>query len=223
MAEAKTAEQPVLRVDPLPVPAARGPGVSPWAWPAGAIVIVATAGDLHGVPGAVAGFAGCLAVACVLLGRHLDRRERVVAQSLGIVFAGAAAFALSPYAQLLSSSPAANLQGRRVNAEMLTSIDLRGAWLNGAQLTGLDLRRKDLTGVTGPGADFGRTQLNGVSLRGANLRGADLSGACLRGADLREADLSGADVSGADLSGALVDPASRRTWIQKPTRAAPNC
>ena len=103
--------------------------------------------------------------------------------------------------------PTIKLDGRNLQAAVLSSADLRGVSLRGAAMQGADLHRAQLRGaqlneVQMQGADRSVAQLQGAQLNRVRLQGADLRGAQLQGADLQLAELQGADLSSAKLQGA---------------------
>jgi len=183
--------------------------VSIWVWPVVAIVLVAVAGQVFGLLGALIG-AGCAAAALFFSAAEVvrTRRARRLAPigALAFVLAVIAVFVLQGALPWSRGTPAPaadvllNARGERLTADDLREGNLRGAQLAGADLTGLDLPNRDLDGAAAPGAMFRDADLTGASLRGVDLRGADLSGACLDRADLTGADLNGARVGGATIA-----------------------
>ncbi|OZM81721.1 hypothetical protein CFP66_12220 [Pseudonocardia sp. MH-G8] len=173
-----------------------------WAGPAVAIVLVAVAGQVFGVLGAVIGV-GCSAAAISFsAGEALadgHRRRAFAVAALVLLLAAMTVFAWQgawPWSRATASAVGGDdLRGQRIEPDQVT--ELRGASLAGADLAGLEMRSADLAGVAAPGATFRDTDLTAASLRGADLRGADLRGACLIDADLAGADLTGANVAGA--------------------------
>jgi hypothetical protein len=192
-------------------------------WPALGIIAIAAADEWRGTPGAVAAFLTCLAGACALAGRYLDRRERGYFIVLATVLSGAAVLVLlrvSPTTVLHPPGPAQaagrgsiDARGKRLTSAMVRRLDFRGSLLAGARLDGLDLRGKSFAGATAPGVSLTGARLDGVDARGADLRGADLRNACLRGADLTGAVLAGARIDGARLDGAVFDRRASSAWV----------
>lgn len=201
--------------------------VSIWIWPLVAIVLVAVAGQVFGLLGAIitasSALAALLFTAAELLRSRRARQSAAVVAVIGAV-AVMALFALQgvmPWSRT-SARPgnALDLRGHRISASNLTG-DLRGARLAGADLSAVNLHGRDLAGVDAPGTSLRNANLAGASLRGADLRGADLRGACLDTADLTGAELSGAEITGATIA---VPPGTLVTGTPLPAgQRAPSC
>jgi uncharacterized protein YjbI with pentapeptide repeats len=99
--------------------------------------------------------------------------------------------------------PTINLDGRDLQAAVLSGADLRGVALRGAFMNGVILDRARLDGANlGPTQGDVQTRLQGAELFGAHLQGANLSSAQLQGVDLSGSEMQGADLSYAELQGA---------------------
>jgi len=178
-----------------------------WAWPAVAIVLIATGGQLAGVGAAVVLAATAVTVVAAGLGRVMSRETRVavlvIVLLLGLgtyfVLAAGTGSVRGPRGTSGGDAGPVDLRGRVITAAMLGRLGLRGALLQGATLADLDLRSTALAGADARGASFRYANLSGVDVRGADLRGADLRSSCLRGADFSGARLDGADTTGADV------------------------
>lgn len=174
-----------------------------------AISVVAVAGQLFGLLGAVVAAGSAVAGLLLVISDLTPQvRYRRVAVMLAVLVAAGAVSVWAwrsdvPWVRggtLTTWSGPVAADGQRVRQETVAVTDFRGARLAGADLAGLDLREATLDGAVARGASFARADLSGVSLRGADLRGADLADACLAGADLAGAQLAGADVSGATIT-----------------------
>jgi uncharacterized protein YjbI with pentapeptide repeats len=103
--------------------------------------------------------------------------------------------------------PTIKLDGRDLQAAVLSGADLRGVSLNGAAMQGSELEDARLDGAACiglilRGADLTRAQLQAAGLTNSQLQGANLSSAQLQGAVLGFAQLQGANLEGAQLQGA---------------------
>jgi len=182
--------------------------VSIWVWPLAAIVLVAVAGQVFGLLGALIS-AGCTAAALFFSAAEVvrTRRARRIAPIAAVVavVAVVALFVLQGALPWSWEIPARDdtifdAHGGRVTIADIGARNLRGAHLAGADLTGLDLRNRDLAGADAAGAVFRDADLTGALLPGADLRGADLTGACLDGAVLTGTELTGAQVARATVA-----------------------
>jgi hypothetical protein len=208
-----------------------------WLWPAIVITLIALAGHLFGVVGAIVIAGQTVATLLFVAGDQLlDRRARswlaVSAVGVGTIVVLLLLWQSHTPSLRRGAEHAApskgpvDLRGKVVTSRGLRDVVLRGALLDGAVMEKLDLTHHDLTGVSAPGISLQESDLQQVHLQGADLRGADLAGACLRNADVAGANLTGANVTGADLTGLAVPASMRKTMIGKPAESSkpiPSC
>lgn len=71
-----------------------------------------------------------------------------------------------------AACPNANLQGAKLERQVLDGINLKGANLQGANFDGSSLRNADLSGANLQGAYLASANLQGTRFEGANLSGA---------------------------------------------------
>jgi hypothetical protein len=197
-----------------------------WPWPAVAVAVVALAGTLFGLLGAVVVTGQAVASLMFVAGDTLlDLKRRTWLAVSAVVVGAAVVVVLLWQAHALGflrsrssgqTGGSADLVGRTVTQTMLKGLNLRGATLSGTKLDHLSLTGKSLDGAIAPGSSFIGSDLRKVPMRGAELPGADFTEACLRYADPAGAELNGANITGADITGINLPPSVRKTLVGKP-------
>lgn len=190
----RTAEPIATRLSRVPL----------WAWPAGATLAVAVAGQAAGSWWAAVLIVLLASAALTTILAALDGQSRSRAIAISVLVAVVAVGGLiagkTPIDELTHAAPAAvpasaspdiapigpgaNLRGANLAKKSLAHANLRGADLSGANLAGTDLTAADLTGAVLRGTD-----LHDACLRHAQLSGAVLAGTDFTGADVREASI----------------------------------
>lgn len=204
-----------------------------WVWPPLAIALIAIAGYIFGIAGALITAASAIAALIFVAGDLLysGRQRRawaVGALGIGVIilitlmWQTKIPWTRSRAAMQTGTSGTATLNGMRISQAQVNKLNLRGAQLSGAVLNGLVLRQKQMEGITASGASFRHADLSFASLRGADLNGADFSYSCLIGTDFTGALLDGANVDHAIINIHALPPSTVKKLTGVPISPGPN-
>lgn len=214
-------------------PAALPKGWPLWVWPPVAVGLIAVAGYVLGVAGALTTAASTVATLIFIAGDflyagHRRRAVAIVAISISVlVLIGLMWQVKIPWIRQRIAEPTTvpgpvDLRGATVTQAQASTLNLRGAQLSGAILNDLVLRRKKMDGMVAFGVSFYHADLSYASLRGADLNGADFSYACLIGTSFNGADLNGANVNHATLNVHTLPASTVKTLIGTPVAPRPH-